>query len=126
MSWASTMIFITHNLHVVRRVAARVAVMFGGRIVELLPRGVPLSEARHPYSQALLAAAPTLGLGEVLVRDGAPIELSGALPVTGCPFRDRCPLVQAACHDIDPPLLMTGGDHLVACHDVAGRAHVEG
>jgi len=121
-----TMIFVTHNLHVVRRVAARVAVMFGGRIVELLPRGVPLSSAQHPYSQALLAAAPSLGLGEVLVRDDAPAELSGALPVVGCPFRDRCPLVQKVCHDVDPGLLTTGGNHLVACHDVARRRHVEG
>ncbi|MFN8622653.1 MAG: oligopeptide/dipeptide ABC transporter ATP-binding protein [Chloroflexota bacterium] len=121
-----TMIFITHNLHVVRRVAARVAVMFGGRIVELVPRGVPLEAALHPYSQALLAAAPTLGLGEVLVREGAPIELSGALPVVGCPFRDRCPLAFDACATIDPPLTAGAAGHLVACHDVARRAHAEG
>src|SRR5256885_7277598 len=49
-----TMIFISHDLHVVRRVAPRIAVMFGGRIVELLPPGVALEDARHPYTQALL------------------------------------------------------------------------
>ena len=53
---ALSMIFIGHDLHVVRSIAPKVAVMFGGRIVEVLPPGVPLERARHPYTEALLAA----------------------------------------------------------------------
>jgi oligopeptide/dipeptide ABC transporter ATP-binding protein len=117
-----TMIFISHNLHVVRRLAARIAVMFGGRIVELIPPGVALEAAQHPYTQALLAAAPSLGLGEVLERSEEEAELSTALPMSGCPFRERCPRAFQPCETDDPPLLPVGAGGLVACHAVASAA----
>jgi oligopeptide transport system ATP-binding protein len=113
-----TMIFISHDLHVVRRIAPRIAVMFGGRIVELLPPGVPLEEARHPYTQALLAAAPRLEasrLEELEVTD-----MAAALPAFGCPFRDRCPHAFEPCPVEDPPLEPVAEGHLVACHYVRG------
>jgi len=113
-----TMIFISHDLHVVRRIAPRIAVMFGGRIVELLPPGVPLEDARHPYTRALLAAAPRLDasrLEELEVTD-----MSAALPAGGCPFRDRCPHAFELCASEDPPLLPIAGGHLAACHYVNG------
>ena len=69
-----TRISFSHNLHIVRRLAARIVVMFGGRIVELIPPGVDLDSAQHPYTRALLAAAPSLGIGEVLER-----SMEGAL-----------------------------------------------
>ena len=103
-----------------RRIAPRIAVMFGGRIVELLPPGVPLEEARHPYTQALLAAAPRLDasrLDELEVTD-----MAAALPAGGCPFRDRCPHAFEPCPVEDPPLEPVTGGHLVACHYVHGEA----
>src|SRR5215472_2632011 len=99
-----SMIFISHHLHVVRYIAPRIAVMFGGRIVEVLPPGVPLERARHPYTEALLAARSRLEpgwLGRTGQLDG---ELAAALPATGCPFRARCPHALAVCETIDPPL----------------------
>ena len=118
-----TMIFISHDLHVVRRVAPRIAVMFGGRIVELLPPGVPLEEARHPYTQALLAAAPRLDASRLEELEVA--DMSAALPAGGCPFRDRCPHAFDRCAVDDPPLLRVADGHLVACHYVAGEGAVE-
>ena len=112
-----TMIFISHDLHVVRRIAPRIAVMFGGRVVELLPPGIALEDASHPYTQALLAAAPRLEatrLEEVEVTD-----MSAALPANGCPFRDRCPHAFDPCATDDPPLLPLAGEHLAACHYVS-------
>jgi oligopeptide/dipeptide ABC transporter ATP-binding protein len=113
-----TMIFISHDLHVVRRVAPRIAVMFGGRIVELLPPDVPLEAAQHPYTQALLAAAPRLDTSRLEDLDVA--DMSAALPAGGCPFRDRCPHAFDPCVVDDPPLSPTADGHVVACHYVAG------
>jgi oligopeptide/dipeptide ABC transporter ATP-binding protein len=110
------MIFISHNLHVVRYVAPRVAVMFGGRIVEVIPAGVALEDARHPYTRALIAALPRLEAGGLDALEGPPAELAGTLPVTGCPFRERCPLRHEPCETVDPALVPVHGDHLVACH----------
>jgi len=114
-----SMIFISHDLHVVRYIAPRIAVMFGGRIVEVLPPGVPLERARHPYTQALLAARSRLEPGW-LARTGQPDgELAAALPATGCPFRARCPHALAVCETVDPPLRDLVSGHAVACHHVA-------
>ena len=119
-SLSLAMVFISHNLHVVRHVAPRVAVMFGGRIVETLPPGVELEDARHPYTAALVAAVPKLAAGGLERLEGPPAELAGALSIVGCPYRERCPLRHAPCETIDPPLAPVSGDHLVACLAVTG------
>ena len=69
--------------------------MFGGRIVEVLPPGTPLDDARHPYTQALLAVAARAGW--LAGRATADAELAAALPAVGCPFRARCPLASGIC-----------------------------
>jgi oligopeptide transport system ATP-binding protein len=110
------MLFISHDLHVVRRSAPTIAVMFSGRIVEVLPATVPLDAARHPYTRALLEALPRLDAklpGVPRGGEGAPLEPGG------CPFRDRCPYAFETCVEIDPPLLEIAPGHAVACHDVA-------
>lgn len=114
------MIFISHNLHVVRHVAPRIAVMFGGRVVESLPPEVALDAARHPYTQALVAAIPRLDEWHPEPDAAAPADLATALPTVGCPFRERCPLRFDPCETDDPPLLPVEGQHGVACHHVAG------
>ena len=108
---ALSMIFISHDLHVVRYIAPKIAVMFGGRIVELLPPGTALEHARHPYTQALLASRSRLEPGWLAQIGELKSELSASLPATGCPFRARCPHAFAPCHDIDPPARAIGGGH---------------
>ena len=119
------MLFISHNLHVVRHVAPRIAVMFGGRIVELIPAGTRLEDAEHPYTRSLYAAAPRLGAAGLAVVEATPADLAARLPVVGCPFRDRCPRAFDRCAVEDPALLQVGSGHLVACHAVA-QAHTSG
>jgi oligopeptide transport system ATP-binding protein len=115
---ALSMIFISHDLHVVRYIAPKIAVMFGGRIVELLPPGVPLERTRHPYTQALLAARSRLEPGWLAHTGKLDAELAAALPAEGCPFRGRCPHAFAPCEELDPPLRDLGAGHAVACHHV--------
>jgi oligopeptide transport system ATP-binding protein len=116
---ALSMIFISHDLHVVRYIAPKIAVMFGGRIVEVLPPGIPLESARHPYTQALLASRSRLEPGWLTRVGELNAELSASLPATGCPFRGRCPHAFAPCQDVDPPARDIGDGHAVACHYVA-------
>src|SRR5262249_60313307 len=75
-----SMIFISHDLHVVRYIAPRIAVMFGGRIVEVLPPGVPLERARHPYTEALLAARSRPEPGRLGRTGPPPRQHPAALP----------------------------------------------
>jgi oligopeptide/dipeptide ABC transporter ATP-binding protein len=111
------MLFISHDLHVVRRSAPTIAVIFGGRIVEVLPPTVSLEDARHPYTRALLEALPRLDARLPGVPSSG--ELGAALPADGCPFRDRCPYAFQTCAEIDPPLVAIAPGHAVACHHVA-------
>jgi oligopeptide transport system ATP-binding protein len=116
-----SMIFISHNLYVVRRVARRFGVMFGGRLIEMIPERVPLHMAQHPYTQALLAAAPRLDR-PIRSTERRDADLVPTLPAHGCPYRERCPHAFQLCIEVDPPLLAVDGEpsrdspHLVACH----------
>src|SRR5215472_13248045 len=84
---ALSMIFISHDLYVVRYIAPKIAVMFGGRIVEVLPPGMPLERAQHPYTQALLGARSRLEPGWLSQSRDLEADLSTTLPAEGCPFR---------------------------------------
>jgi oligopeptide transport system ATP-binding protein len=116
---ALSMIFISHDLYVVRYIAPRIAVMFGGRIVEVLPPEMPLERAQHPYTQALLNSRSRLEPGWLMQGRDLATDLAASLPATGCPFRERCPHVFSPCRDVDPPTCDIGEGHLVACHHVA-------
>jgi oligopeptide/dipeptide ABC transporter ATP-binding protein len=107
------MLFISHDLGVVSYIADRIAVMFGGRIIEMLGPGQTLDTARHPYTRALHDAIPSLatGLPEPPPR-GVPIVST----VQGCPFRGRCPNAGADCEAHDPELVAVAAAHDVACH----------
>ena len=111
-------LFISHDLAVVKHIADRVAVMYLGRIVELAPKRTLYATPRHPYTQALLAAAPrpdpALARTERSVLQGDPP--SPFAPPKGCAFHPRCAHAAAICRETTPPLrrLETGGD--VACH----------
>jgi oligopeptide/dipeptide ABC transporter ATP-binding protein len=110
-------LFISHDLAVVRHAAHRVAVMYAGRIVEEGPCEAVLRSPRHPYTQALLAAAPRLdaaGSAERRALAGEPPSPL-ALP-SGCAFHPRCPLREARCEEERPALLASGEGQLCACH----------
>ena len=110
-------IFITHDLAVVSEIADVVAVMYLGRVIETGTREEVLGNPQHPYTQALLSAAPGLrGLTERIVLQG---ESPSALnPPSGCSFRLRCPRAQALCEKDDPVLapVWSGASQLAACH----------
>jgi len=112
-----TYILISHNLGVVSHICDRVAVMYLGRIVESGPREALFFDAKHPYTEALLAAVPSPdpGARRRSVPLGGDIP-SPANPPTGCAFHPRCPQAMARCAVEAPPPVMLAGGHSVACH----------
>jgi oligopeptide/dipeptide ABC transporter ATP-binding protein len=113
-----TVVFISHNLAVVRHLSDRVAVMYLGRIVEQGDREAVFSDPRHPYTRALLAAAPRLHQVE-LVRSVVKGEPPSPINVpAGCSFHPRCPRAEDKCTRDRPALEPVGGcpAHLTACH----------
>ncbi|MGH9316029.1 MAG: ABC transporter ATP-binding protein [Thermoanaerobaculia bacterium] len=111
------MLFISHDLAVVERIADRVAVMYLGKIVEEAEAGRLMESPLHPYTQALLSSVPVADPGAPRKR----IRLTGELPspiqpILGCPFASRCPEVQDLCREVAPPLEPKREGHRVACH----------
>jgi peptide/nickel transport system ATP-binding protein len=114
---ALTMLFISHNLVVVRYVADDVGVMYLGRLVELAPRDELFGAPRHPYTRMLLAAVPDV---RGTRRERAPVqgEVSDPLaPPSGCAFHPRCPHASERCR-VERPQLRDSGTVRVACHAV--------
>jgi peptide/nickel transport system ATP-binding protein len=114
-------LFITHNVSVVEFLAHEVAVMYLGRIVEQGTVDEVLGNPRHPYTQALLSAVPSLDLGvkrEVTRLQG---DLpSPARPPPGCHFHPRCPVAVNACRERYPDETPVTRTHRVRCHRVTG------
>ena len=110
-------LFVSHDLRVVRHLAHRVAVMYLGRVVEVGEADAIFQAPRHPYTQALLRAAPQMQLSnrneKVALRGELPSPL--AIPA-GCPFHPRCPLVFDRCR-VEPPAPHAGpAGHNAECH----------
>src|SRR5581483_10066731 len=120
-----TYLLISHDLSVVERMCESVAIMYLGRIVEAGPAGAIFATPRHPYTRALLAAAPRLDPGRQLgggILEGDPPSPRN-LP-SGCAFRTRCPHAAPACAETVPPLEPAAGGHAVAClrwREIAGE-----
>lgn len=116
-----TYLFISHNLAVVRHMAARIGVMYLGRIVEIAPTEELFKAPQHPYTRMLLDAVPDLamtGRPRKMIEGEIPNPIS---PPPGCTFHPRCPLAFGPC-PVDVPPLVRHGDREVACHAVeAGR-----
>lgn len=113
-----TYLFIAHDLAVVRHISTAVAVMYLGRIVEHAPSDELFANPKHPYTQALLAAAPIPDPAVERERPRAIIkgELPSPLrPPSGCVFHPRCPRATEACKAAVPETRELGPDHLVAC-----------
>lgn len=113
----TSLVFISHNLAVVRRVCHRVLVMYLGRVMEVATRDALYARPRHPYTQLLLDAVPVAD--PVAARQRAPLEAgdvaSPFAPPSGCVFRTRCRHATSACADSRPGLEHAGPDHDVAC-----------
>jgi oligopeptide transport system ATP-binding protein len=115
---ALSMVFISHDLAAVRFACDRVLVLYLGRVMELADRNAIFRAARHPYTRALLAAAPLPDPRQARQRPRAPLggEIPSALaPPSGCVFRTRCPHAIERC-SLEVPALRPVGGSLVACH----------
>lgn len=111
-----TYLFISHDLSVVRRMCDRVAIMYLGRIVEIGEADAIFSQPRHPYTRALLAAAPTLNPGMLEGMDVLAGDPPSVLSVpSGCAFRTRCPEARDFCAATRPQLEAAGQRQDVAC-----------
>jgi peptide/nickel transport system ATP-binding protein/oligopeptide transport system ATP-binding protein len=114
-----TLIFIAHDLSVVRHMCDRVAVMYLGKIVELADSGILYSQPRHPYTGALLSAVP---VPDPTGAKDRPRQLltgdvpSPANPPAACRFHTRCPKAQALCSQDEPLLSAKPGGSVAACH----------
>ncbi|MGC9071697.1 MAG: ABC transporter ATP-binding protein [Acidilobus sp.] len=111
-------VFISHDLSVLYQVSDRVAIMYAGKVVEVGPRDAVFKEPRHPYTQMLLEAVPTLEPHELKGIKGEVPDLRS--PPTGCMFHPRCPNAMPICRERDPPTIDVGGGHRVACWLYAG------
>ena len=111
-----TLLFISHDLDVVQYLCDRVVVLYLGRVMEIAPTAALFDAPAHPYTQALLSAAPipdpTQAAPQVHLQGDPPSPLN---PPSGCVFRTRCPHAMAACAEQVPELMPTGAGRWVAC-----------
>ncbi len=107
----STMIFITHELPLLRHVAGRIAVMYAGEFVEVGTTEQIIFDPRHPYTRALMGAMLSIDPGSRIKKpvaiEGAPPNL--AKPIEGCRFAKRCPQVREDCHHVKQEIRIIGG-----------------
>lgn len=114
-----TYLFISHDLSVVKHISDRVAVMYLGKIVELSEKEQLFAEPKHPYTIALMSAAPEVYHGKdgkkerIILRGDVP---SPAKPPSGCTFHTRCPSCMEVCRTTIPELRQVAAGQLVACH----------
>lgn len=118
-----TYIFIGHDLSVVRHISNQVAVMYLGKLMELTSSDELYEHPLHPYTQALISAAPIPN--PTVDRARERILLEGDLPSPihppkGCNFCTRCKYADQRCREEEPPFVDVGGNHFVACHRVKG------
>ena len=116
-----SLLFISHNLSVVRHISHRVMVLYLGKVMELAERDAFYANPMHPYSKALISAIPLpdpkaeRARARVMLQGDLPSPLN---PPKGCRFCTRCPMVQEVCHNTEPPLAPRPDGRLVACHFV--------
>jgi peptide/nickel transport system ATP-binding protein len=113
-----TLIFIAHDLAVVKNISDRVAVMYLGKLCEVGPPDDIYAKPAHPYTAALLGSIP---VPDPTIRPRPDAALGGELPSpvappSGCRFRTRCPRAQDKCAQIEPKMRQIGLGHYVACH----------
>jgi len=112
-----TYIFISHDLSVVKHISDRIGVMYLGHMVELTEKEKLYAHPKHPYTEALLSAIPSidpdLKKERILLKGDVP---NPANPPSGCVFHTRCPKAMDICQQIKPEMFETEDNHFVACH----------
>ena len=119
-----TLLFISHDLSVVRYISDRVVIMYLGRVVESAPTHQIFDRPRHPYTQALLEEIPRIdrrGHRFNTVKGEIPSPVN---PPKGCHFHPRCPFAMDICRQERPPLVTAETGHTVACHLNGGAGHL--
>jgi oligopeptide transport system ATP-binding protein len=112
-----TYLFVTHDLDVARHISQRTAVMYLGRLVEYAPTADMFTEPLHPYTQALVRAAPRLSAQRKTIKPSLTGDIPNAIDrPAGCHFHPRCPLAMPVCRVVEPQLLTLSGGRSVACH----------
>jgi len=112
-----TYLFIAHGLNVVQHISNRIGVMYLGKLVEVCGSEELFRRPAHPYSSALLSAAPMPNPHRKRERIVLTGEVpSPANPPSGCRFHTRCPFVRPDCREQAPELRLIGSDHWVSCH----------
>jgi len=110
-------LFIAHDLAVVKHVSDRVAIMYLGRIIETADSETIYRDAKHPYTQSLIAAIPVPDphrkIARQIIQGDVPSPID---PPSGCHFHPRCPRAEAQCKTIAPELRELGPNHLGSCH----------
>ncbi|WP_210202561.1 ABC transporter ATP-binding protein [Alsobacter soli] len=112
-----SLVFITHDLRLVRHVSHRLAVMYLGKVVETGDTEAVFTAPRHPYTRALIAAVPQVDPHQRSTREAVRGELPSPIaPPPGCPFHPRCPIAEPRCRTEVPALDRRHGGWPVACH----------
>ncbi|WP_338694776.1 ABC transporter ATP-binding protein [Streptomyces sp. Q6] len=115
-----SILYITHDIASARYLSDRIAVMYGGHIVETGPTEAVLAAPRHPYTELLLSAVPDprapLDIDAATAKSDPPVVID---PVPSCRFRARCPLAVDRCHHVTPRLRPVDEGHTAACHVTA-------
>jgi peptide/nickel transport system ATP-binding protein len=111
-----SMILISHDLSIVAETCSKVAIMYGGKIVESADAGAIFKYPRHPYTIGLIRSFPSIlgALRKLTSIPGSPPQLT--LPIQGCVYAPRCPIAQERCRVEEPALLAVDGDHYSRCH----------
>ena len=113
-----TLVFVAHDLAVVKNISDRVAVMYLGKLCEVADANSLYANPAHPYSALLVGSSPVpdplVEIDETMVEEG---ELPSPInPPSGCRFRTRCPSADDICERLEPQMEQIGPDHFVACH----------
>lgn len=115
--YSLSMIFIAHDVSVVKSISDRIMVLYLGKTCEVLPANGVENSALHPYTKLLLASVPGAAGGQVAAQTTT--ELPSPLnPPSGCRFRTRCPIATPLCAEQEPELREMAPGHFVACHHV--------